>query len=509
MPSEGKNGRDDGPAQGWDLFTWRWVTEPPEGLTAAVYGILFILLFLIAVSGIVALWQLLVPIWIGASPAPSADPGAELRGRLLIIGALLTTPFLIWRLIVGHWAARAAQAQVRVAQEQARIAQETARNTLFTKAIEQLGAVREKKTTVTTKDTNGVATSATEESAIRPNIEVRLGAIYALEKLARDDIEMHWPIMETLCAYIRENAGKPKPPPTGMSAALSGHWRNRLSENAVEKLERESDPPSVDVQAAITVIGRRGAKQLEYERSRREDEMSKAANAWRLDLSNCHLALSNYVGLDFTAARFEGSSLYLADFSGAALAGAVFSEAHLEGASFYLAHLEGASLGKAHLEGAGLTEAHIENAGFAEAALEGAWLNKAHLEGASLGKACLKNALLDGTHLDGALLTEANLNGASLDHALLADAGLDGADLGKAESVDQTPIEAARGDQETILPDNCTRPRNERWLPDKFSVEDVFDRGDRWDARHKFWRAEAEKRRKGPGAPARPIASEK
>jgi hypothetical protein len=110
MPSEGKNGRDDGPAQGWDLFTWRWVTEPPEGLTAAVYGILFILLFLIAVSGIVALWQLLVPIWIGASPAPSADPGAELRGRLLIIGALLTTPFLIWRLIVGHWAARAAQA---------------------------------------------------------------------------------------------------------------------------------------------------------------------------------------------------------------------------------------------------------------------------------------------------------------------------------------------------------------------------------------------------------------
>jgi hypothetical protein len=61
-----------------------------------------------------------------------------LRGRLLIIGAVLTTPFLIWRLIVGHWAARAAQ-------EQARVAQETARNTLFTKAIEQLGATREEK----------------------------------------------------------------------------------------------------------------------------------------------------------------------------------------------------------------------------------------------------------------------------------------------------------------------------------------------------------------------------
>jgi len=40
-----------------------------------------------------------------------------------------------------------------------------------------------------------------------PNFEVRLGAIYALEKLAREDLDLHWPIMETLCAYIRQNAG--------------------------------------------------------------------------------------------------------------------------------------------------------------------------------------------------------------------------------------------------------------------------------------------------------------
>src|ERR1700733_3298106 len=103
-------------------------------------------LLLIAISGVVALWQLLAPIWTSGSPAPSSqatDTGAELRGRLLIIGTVLTTPFLIWRLIVGHWAARAAQ-------EQARVAQETARNTLFTKAIEQLGATREEKKTVAT-----------------------------------------------------------------------------------------------------------------------------------------------------------------------------------------------------------------------------------------------------------------------------------------------------------------------------------------------------------------------
>jgi ribosomal protein L22 len=193
MASDGEKGGDDGFARGWDLFKWNWIAEPPEELVAAVYGILFILFLSIAISGIVALWQLLAPIWIGSSPAPSSagsDPGAELRGRLLIIGALLTTPFLIWRLIVGHWSTRAAQEQARVAQKQARVAQETARNTLFTKAIEQLGAVREEKSAVTTRDANGAVTSSTEESAIRPNTEVRLGAIYALEKLARDDLEM-------------------------------------------------------------------------------------------------------------------------------------------------------------------------------------------------------------------------------------------------------------------------------------------------------------------------------
>ena len=312
VTTEGRSG-DDGPAGGWGL-EWKWIAEPPKGFTAAVYGILFIIFFLIASSGVVALWQLLAPIWMHTPSAESsggADAGAELRGRLLIIGALLTTPFLVWRLIVGHWAARAAQAQARNAQTQTRVAQETARNTLFTKAIEQLGATREEKTKVTTTDANGVTISSTEENAIRPNTEVRLGAIYALEKLARDDLEMHWPIMETLCAYIRENAGKPKFPPTEILTIL---WKRSDSRSQaevahLEKFKRESDPPSVDVQAAVTVIGRRGAKQLEYERVRHKHETDRAPGPWRLDLSNCHLALANFPALislqrGSTAVRF-------------------------------------------------------------------------------------------------------------------------------------------------------------------------------------------------------------
>ena len=224
---EGKTSGDEGPAKGWDLWKRRWIAEPPETLAAAVEVLVGIIFLVLLASGVVALFKLLAPIWGLGAPdnrplAPGVDPGAELRGRLLIIGALLTTPFLIWRLVVSHWAARAAQEQARTAQEQARIAQETARNALFTKAVEQLGAVRDIKKKVEMKDANGVPTGMSEETSVKANTEVRLGAIYALEKLARDDLAMHWPIMETLCAYVRENAGPPKTPPKDI-ASIQGN----------------------------------------------------------------------------------------------------------------------------------------------------------------------------------------------------------------------------------------------------------------------------------------------
>lgn len=160
--------------------------------------------------------------------AERLSPGADLRGRLLVIGALLTAPFLVWRLIVAHWAARAAQ-------EQARIAQETARNTLFTKAIEQLGATREITGEITTTAAEGIETLKTDNRAIRPNTEVRLGAIYALEKLAREDLAMHWPIMETLCAYVRGNAGPPSPLDEAVVALLRKGLHNETGEALLKR----------------------------------------------------------------------------------------------------------------------------------------------------------------------------------------------------------------------------------------------------------------------------------
>jgi len=37
-------------------------------------------------------------------------------------------------------------------------------------------------------------------------LDVRIGAVYALEQIARDSAELHWPITEVLKAYLREHA---------------------------------------------------------------------------------------------------------------------------------------------------------------------------------------------------------------------------------------------------------------------------------------------------------------
>jgi hypothetical protein len=100
----------------------------------------------------------------------------------------------------------------------------------FTKAIDQLGAVNDKG---------------------EKQLEIRLGGIYALERIARDSERDHWSIMEVLTAYVRENAhraSKEAEPPRG----------NRLPWKAPPPTQSPSLPKlAADIQAVLTVLGRR------------------------------------------------------------------------------------------------------------------------------------------------------------------------------------------------------------------------------------------------------------
>lgn len=240
----------------------------------------------------------------------------------------------------------------------------------FTKAIEQLGALTAQN---------------------KPNVEVRLGAIYALERIALDSPRDHWTIMEVLTAYVRQNAPAPAQEPT-----------EEENKAAIAK------GPSTEIQAALTVLGRR-----RRDRGREHDGQ-------RLDLRD--------------------SDLRRAKLFGAHLEGAIFIAAHLKGAKLFGAHLEGAYFGDAHLERAYFADAHAEGASFNGADAEGAWFYNAFVEGADFTKAHVEGAGFQGAHLERAQFKWAHVERASFYRAQVEGASFLGT-LGLA--VDQ--FEEAEG----------------------------------------------------------------
>jgi len=229
---------------------------------------------------------------------------------------------------------------------------------------------------------------AVEQLGNKDSLEVRLGGIYALERIARDSARDHPTVMEVLSAYVREHA----PRTTCTSLAPSAR-------------------PTTDVQAILTVIGRRDV-------NRNRDAL--ALNDTCLlgaDLTNAILSRA-----DLTNADLTNADLFRADLTNADLTNADLTRAYLT-----FADLTGASLGDADLFGADLFGADLTHASLGGAYLGGADLTNADLTGAYLGGADLTGADLFGADLTGADLTDADLTGVYLTFADLTDADLTGA----------------------------------------------------------------------------------
>jgi hypothetical protein len=138
-------------------MTWDWWV----GASFALFG------------GLLILWK--VPQWQVArvkelDSKERFDKRNEARKTLAtILGgvAFFTGGYFTWR-------------NFSLAQESLRVSRQGQIADRFTKAIEQLGA--------TDSDSK------------------RLGGIYSLEAIANDSQSFHWPVMEVLSAYVRQNA---------------------------------------------------------------------------------------------------------------------------------------------------------------------------------------------------------------------------------------------------------------------------------------------------------------
>ncbi len=170
----------------------------------------------------------------------------------------------------------------------------------FTKAIDQLGS---------------------------DNISIRLGGIYALERIAEDSKKgrwsekYHWTIMEVLSAFVRE-----QPP-------LKKDLEEKKAEN-----EQQSQKLRTDIQAALTVIGRRDmAKEPENQR----------LNLINVDIAGAHLREANLQGANLIEANLQRANLI---------------EANLQEANLWGAKLQNSFLRKANLQGADFLEAKLQEA---------------------------------------------------------------------------------------------------------------------------------------------------
>ena len=219
------------------------------------------------------------------------------------------------------------------------------------------------------------------------NMDVRLGAIYALERIAKTSEGDREAIAEILTAYVRIHA-----------AWRGRQWRGwrpsalTSTDNRLQGLRARAP----DVQAVMTVLGRR-----------------------ELPPGKTDPLLLTYVDL-------REAGLIEANLERADLRGANLERADLRGANLRRAHLEGANLGRARLETPDpRTQVRLDDEGLIEADLKETDLRGANLHGADLQGADLHGANLQGADLQGADLRGANLEGARCNADTLLPTGFD------------------------------------------------------------------------------------
>ena len=251
------------------MVAWRW---PASRLVIGALGGTLVALLM--------LW--LIPKWQVAhltslQPSDLFEQENEARKTLAqIVGGILVLAGLYYtneNIKISQRSAEDAQRSATESRELTRQGQLTDR---FTKAVEQLGK----------EDSPGT----------NNNLPTRLGGIYALERIANESREDHWPIVELLLQYV---------------------YQTKAGKDGVVTPE---------VQAILTALGRRNSS---YETP---DQ--------KIALTDLDLRFAQFTG-NFDNSAFDRSRLQNARFSQVHLRGSSFTETNLTQTRFQNADLRG------------------------------------------------------------------------------------------------------------------------------------------------------------------------
>jgi hypothetical protein len=246
-------------------------------------------------------------------------------GAVILLGAYFTYRQLQTGREQLEVARQQALASAEQAHKQLAITQQSEVTERFTRAVDQLGSSQ---------------------------VDVRIGGIYGLERIARDSAADRVAVIEVLGAFVRNHAPwPPKESPEKPFARL----RTRMP----------------DVQAAMTVLGRPYCRDPSVE----------------LQLNHTDLRSAFLHKADLQGAYLREIHLEKATLTDAVLRNTYLRDAHLQSA-----WLGGADLEEAEVPGANLCGADLKNAN-----LRGVDLRGADLRGADLEKADLRGAKADQT----------------------------------------------------------------------------------------------------------------
>jgi uncharacterized protein YjbI with pentapeptide repeats len=255
-------------------------------------------------------------------------------------------------------------------------------------------------------------------------LEANLGAVYALERIAHESMDDHWPIMETLAAYLRAKLPHletvkvpPEPDANQPSESMPPDPADADKEPEVKIILPAVKSLPANLEAVLTVFARRERK---YDPKGLQINLSEAnlglTNLNSANLSEVNLHLANLSGASLYSVNLSKTDLHLANLSGGYLIEANLTNANLIGANLIGARLSSANLSGADLTLAQLNRANLIHADLSEASLVGANLSEADLKKANLNlsKGHLFGADLFGADLSGAKLNEDNLEDTKL-----------------------------------------------------------------------------------------------
>lgn len=287
-----------------------------------------------------------------------AGASVDARDRLKAVSDVRTTLLQAIGGLAVLFGAYATWRQLRVSQDGLRATQEGYVTDRFSRAVDQLGSDK---------------------------LDVRIGGLHALWRIAEHSARDREAILSILAAYLRTHLPWP---PTGPEAPAA-----EAPINDVVPLEVRA----ADTQVALTGLG----VLLLHPREQ----------SW-LNLSVTDLRRADCDGLWLTAVNLDRSCLEAAGLYHANLTQASLVSANLRHADLKTAILRRTRLALADLRGARLVETDLREADFTGTDLREANLRKADASGAVFHRADLRLADLRGTDLTTADLTEARLTGA-------------------------------------------------------------------------------------------------